>query len=174
MREEAVVGGPEAVEGEGVLVVIADCLQSAPALVADAVVDRFEGYGGQVFLDGIVVFERLVAGEEGAAVVGLLDEGVRCVAVGLDDCCGDFAKVVFEGQGLLHAGRSSFDGSVVDSSRIIDVEGYVLDGVPMLGLMGVDVSKQTLLGWRRILFYRVYLTEGSAEHESSAAVGNDM
>ncbi|KAL8961722.1 MAG: hypothetical protein Q9193_001770, partial [Seirophora villosa] len=46
LREEAVVGGPEAVEGEGVLVVIADCLQSAPALVADAVVDCFEGDGG--------------------------------------------------------------------------------------------------------------------------------
>lgn len=48
-----IVDGPEAVEGEAFFVVFAGRLHGAPVLVADAVVDGFEGDGGEECVEGI-------------------------------------------------------------------------------------------------------------------------
>lgn len=91
-----VVDGPEPVEGEASLVVRAGCFHRAPVLVADAVVDGFEGDGGEEFLEGVdfVGGDGLEAGEEGAVVRPAGDQGVGGVSICRDDGGADRAIVV--------------------------------------------------------------------------------
>ena len=113
-----VVDGPEAVKAEHILIIVTDVFHLVPVLVADAVVDMREVDGWQELAEGIggcCGGECDVAGEEGAGVGRvLLDERVRCVAVGLDGCEADRAVGVFEGVGRGDGYGAGGDGGVVD------------------------------------------------------------
>lgn len=89
----AVVDGPEAVEGEALLVEGASRDHLVPVLVADAVVDAGE-FDGRHLDRGGGGLGGAEARKEGACVVGAGDEGVRGVAVGTDHGCRDMAVLL--------------------------------------------------------------------------------
>src|SRR5216683_1461713 len=125
-------------EAHDVGVEVDPVVHGVPAYVADHVVDVEEddGAGYAVVLDGAV------AGEEGAGVVGAIDEGVDGVAVGGDAGGGDGAVVVGEGGGLLDTAGSAAGGLDPCLAGVVDPEGYGADAVAV----GVDVAGDVGVG----------------------------
>ena len=125
-----VVDGPEAVEAEDLFVVGADVFHLVPVLVADAVVDVGEEDRGKKLGEGVGGGGGGgVAGEEGARVGGLFDEGVGGVAVGFDGGKADGAVDVGEGVGGGDGLCACADGGGVDGVEVVDFEGNVWDGL---------------------------------------------
>ena len=118
-------------EGKGCLLV-ACFLHFVPVLVADAVVDGFEGDIGQEFFDGVDVVDGLVTRREDTAITRFLDKGVGCIAVCLDNSSCHFSKFVLLGHGLLDADGSSIYHCLIDTLCVIDFKSNVLDGITVL------------------------------------------
>lgn len=117
-------------EAEDLLVVGADVFHLVPVLVADAVVDVGEEHRGEEFGERVGGGGRGgVAGEEGAGVVGFLDERVGCVAVGFDGRKTDGAVGICEGVWGREGYSAGVDGGVVDGVEVVDFEGDVWDGL---------------------------------------------
>ncbi len=76
-------------EGKAFLVVCTGCFHGAPVLVANAVVDVFEGDLGEEFLQWVDfrAGNGLIAGKEDAGVCISGDEGMCRIAVCADDGC---------------------------------------------------------------------------------------
>src|SRR6266851_1395745 len=125
-------------EAHDVRVEVDPVVHGVPAYVADHVVDveEADGVGYAVVLDGAVT------GEEGAGVVGAIDEGVDGVAVGGDAGGGDGAVVVGEGGGLLDTAGSAAGGLDPCLAGVVDPEGYGADAVAV----GVDVAGDVGVG----------------------------
>ena len=145
------------VEGEAhdVGVEVDPLVHGVPAHVADDVVDvqQADRAGDGVVRDG------LVAGEEGAGVVGAVDEGVDGVAVGGDAGGGDAAVVVGELGGLLDAACSAAGGLEPGLAGVVDPEGDGADAVAVL----VDVAGDVGVG-----------AEGCGEDEADFALLEDV
>ena len=171
-----VVDGPEAVEGEALLVEGAGGNHVVPVLVADAVVDAGQGHVGE--LDrGRRRGGGAEAGQEGPVVVSTGDEGVGGVAVGADDGGADTAvHLIRESGGLLNNVGASGDGLVEDTIHVVDLEGYVLDGVAVLLEVLVALLEELAVGIRdRLLLGEVLLgADGGGENEADIGVANDV
>jgi hypothetical protein len=97
-------------------------------------VEEADGAGDGVVGDG------LVAGKEGAGVVGSLDEGVNGVAVGGDAGGGDSAVVVFVVGGGLDAAGAAACGFEPGLAGVVDPEGDGVDAVTVLVDVAGDVG----------------------------------
>ena len=107
----------------------------------------------------MVFFDGLVAGEEGAGVVGAVDEGVDGVAVGGDAGGGDAAVGVGEFFGLLDAAGAAAGGFEPGLAGVVDPEGDGVDAVAVL----VDVAGDVGVG-----------AEGGGEDEADFALLEDV
>ena len=161
-HERGVFGGDVVVvevlveaEAHDVAVEVDPLVHGVPADVADDVVDveEADGAGDVVFFDG------LVAGEEGAGVVGAVDEGVDGVAVGGDAGGGDAAVGVGEVGGLLDAAGAAAGGFEPGLAGVVDPEGDGVDTVAVL----VDVAGDLGVG-----------AEGGGEDEADLALLEDV
>ena len=128
-------------EAHDVGVEVDPLVHGVPAYVADHVVDVDEAdWAGDV-----VVGDMTVAGEEGAVVVGAVDEGVDGVAVGSDAGDGDVAIVVGELGRLLNATGAAAGGLGPGLAGVVDPESYGADSVAV----GVDVAGDLGVGTER-------------------------
>ncbi len=127
-------------EAHDVGVEVDPLVHGVPAYVADHVVDVNEAnWAGDV-----VVGDMTVAGEEGAVVVGSVDEGVDGVPVGGDAGDGDMAVVVGELGWFLDAASAATSGLGPGLAGVVDPEGYGADavavGVHVAGDLGVGAE----------------------------------
>lgn len=114
-------------EAQGFFVVGADVVHFVPVLVADAVVDGFEGDGWEDQVQGVLGGGlEAEAREEEAAVVLALDQGVSGLSVGLDGGGLDVAEFTFvDGVGGFDGGCSCRDCGVVDGLHVVDFECHI-------------------------------------------------
>ena len=142
-------------EAHDVGVEVDPLVHGVPAYVADHVVDVEEADGA----GDVVVGDGAVAGEEGAVVVGAVDEGVDGVAVGGDAGGGDAAVGVGELGGLLDAAGAAAGGLEPGLAGVVDPEGYGADAVAVV----VDVAGDLGVG-----------AEGGGEDEADLALLEDV
>jgi hypothetical protein len=130
-------------------------VHGVPADVADDVVDVEEADG----VCYVILFDGLVAGEEGSRVVGTVDEGVDGVAVGGDAGGGDAAVGVGEFFRLLDAAGSPAGGFEPGLAGVVDPESDGADAVAVL----VDVAGDVGVG-----------AQGGGEDEADFALLEDV
>lgn len=170
-----VVDGPEAVEGQALLVKSTSRDHFVPRLVADAVVDAGKGHVGHRHGRG-ALFAGAEAGQEWSSVAPAVDESVSSIAVGADDSGSDGAVVILGGGWALDGDGALSHGLVVYGLDVVNLKGHVLDGIAVSLEVSVNLLQELPLRIRDGLIFReVSLrSQGRREDEADAIVADDI
>jgi hypothetical protein len=127
-----IINRPEAMELECALVPLNSGNHLVIGLVTDAMVNEAQIDGGSDVLKRVTLSDSAVAGQEDTLVVLALDECVVGGAVCANRGDHDNAIVILELGGLQDRDGTALDGQLVNSARVLDGEGNILDTITVL------------------------------------------